>query len=251
MEQKATIPTEIIKLPSEGLFYPKESPLSSGQIEMKYMTAQHEDILTNQNYISQGIVLDKLFQALIVSPINYDDLLVGDKNAILVAARILGYGKDYSFNMTNPNTGAQDTFKVDLSQLGPKPLKVKPSSPGLNEFDFVLPASNVKVTFKLITHKEEKKIEDEINGLKKVNSNISTKVTTRLKYTILAVDGNRDAKYIKDFIDNFMLARDSQALRKYIKEITPDLDFNFYPGGDYAEEGIEIPITVDFFWPRS
>ena len=90
-------PTEEVELPSKGLVYPKDNPLSSGKIEMKYMTAKEEDILTNQNYIKQGIVIDKLLKSLIVSKVNYDDLIVGDKNAVLIAARILGYGKDYDF----------------------------------------------------------------------------------------------------------------------------------------------------------
>ena len=97
-ENKLNIPTEIVELPSQGLIYPESSPLSSGKIEMKYMTAREEDILTNQNYIQKGTVLDELVKSLIVSNINYDDLCVGDKNAVLVAARILGYGKDYSFS---------------------------------------------------------------------------------------------------------------------------------------------------------
>ena len=96
-EKKFEFPTEIVELPSKGLLYPKNNPLSSGKIEMKYMTAKEEDILTNQNYIKQGIVLDKLMQSLIVSKINYDDIIVGDKNAIMVASRVLGYGKDYTF----------------------------------------------------------------------------------------------------------------------------------------------------------
>ena len=96
MEQtKFSLPTETVELPSKGLLYPKENPLSSGTIEMKYMTAKEEDILSNQNYIRQGVVFDKLLQSLIVSKVNYDDLTIGDKNAVLIAARILGYGKDY------------------------------------------------------------------------------------------------------------------------------------------------------------
>ena len=95
--QKFNFPTETIELPSKGLLYPKENPLSKGTIELRYMTAAHEDILTNQSYIQKGIVLDKLMQALIVSTINYGDLIVGDKNAIMVASRILGYGKYYTF----------------------------------------------------------------------------------------------------------------------------------------------------------
>jgi hypothetical protein len=90
------IPTETVTLPSKGLLYPKESPLSSGEVEMKYMTAKEEDILTNRNYLNNGTWLDKLLKSLIVSPINYNELLICDKDAILIAARTLGYGKDYT-----------------------------------------------------------------------------------------------------------------------------------------------------------
>ena len=92
-------PTEVVELPSKGLIYPPSSPLSSGQIEMKYMTAREEDILTNQNYIKQGVVLEKLLKSLIVTKIEYDELIIGDKNAVMVAARVLGYGKDYEFEV--------------------------------------------------------------------------------------------------------------------------------------------------------
>ena len=95
MEQTQKFPTEVVDLPSKGKLYPPDSPLASGTIEMKYMTAKEEDILTNQNYIEKGIVIDKLLQALIVDKtIDYNELLVGDKNALLIAARILGYGKE-------------------------------------------------------------------------------------------------------------------------------------------------------------
>ena len=93
-------PTEVIDLPSKGLVYPESNPLSSGTVELKYMSAKEEDILTNQNFIEKGTVIDKLLQSMIVSKINYDDLILGDKNAILVAARILGYGADYSVEVT-------------------------------------------------------------------------------------------------------------------------------------------------------
>ena len=98
MENKLNIPTEIVDLPSKGLLYPKDNPLSSGKIEMKYMTAKEEDILTNQNFIKSGVVIDKLLQSLIISKINYNDLLIGDKNAIMLASRILSYGANYEFD---------------------------------------------------------------------------------------------------------------------------------------------------------
>ena len=96
-ESKFKFPTEIVELPSKGLIYPKDNPLSSGKVEMKYMTAKEEDILTNQNYITKGIVLDKLIESLLVTKVNYNDLINGDKNALLIASRVLGYGKDYEF----------------------------------------------------------------------------------------------------------------------------------------------------------
>ena len=108
-------PTEEVTLPSKGLLYPPTSPLRSGKVRMKYMTAKEEDILTNQNYIKGGTVIDKLLQSLIVDMIKVDELLIGDKNALLVAARILGYGSDYEFKYINPETGEEEDVSVDLT----------------------------------------------------------------------------------------------------------------------------------------
>ena len=129
MEKSNKFPSEIVELPSKGLLYSEDSPLASGKLEMKYMTAKEEDILTNQNYIERGVVIDKLLQALIVDKdINYNDLLIGDKNALLVAARVLGYGKDYEFNYG-------DTKEViDLSKLDNKEVDYKALTGGKNEF---------------------------------------------------------------------------------------------------------------------
>ena len=240
MENKLIIPTEIVELPSQGLIYPESSPLSSGKIEMKYMTAREEDILTNQNYIQKGTVLDELVKSLIVSKINYDDLCVGDKNAVLVAARILGYGKDYSFSW-----GGEE-YNIDLTTIDNKPLDEKLFNKGANEFDFELPTTGVRITFKLLTNHDEKKIKAELEGLKKINKNSSTDISTRLKYIITSVGGNRDAKDIREFVDT-MLARDSRALREYIKEVQPDVDLTFFPNG--SKEKVSIPVGLSFFWP--
>jgi len=241
MENKLNIPTEIIELPSKGLIYPESSPLSKGEVEMKYMTAREEDILTNQNYIQKGTVLDELIKSLIVSDVNYDDLIVGDKNALLVAARVLGYGKDYTFIWGGENQ------TVDLSTLENKPLNEKLFKKGINEFDFTLPASNINITFKLITGADEKRIKSELEGMKKINKNFSADLSTRLKYIITSINGNREFKDIREFIDNNLLARDSRALREYIKEMQPDVDLTFFPDG--SGEKINIPIRLDFFWP--
>jgi hypothetical protein len=244
------LPTEQVTLPSKGLLYPKENPLSSGVIEMKYMTAKEEDILTNSNYIRQGTVIDKLLQALIVSPINYDDLLIGDKNAVLVAARILGYGKDYAFKYTN-QYGQEVEANVDLTTLDEKELD-KVIQLGINEFTFTLPKSTNTVTFKLLTHGDEKAIEAEIKGLKKIDPTKTYDITTRLKYIITSIEGKRDLKAIRDFVDNYLLAPDARALREYYNQIQPDIKLKFIPEDEnYTGEGIAIPISLNFFWPDS
>ena len=205
MEQQQ-FPTEMVTLPSKGLLYPEESPLKKGEIEMKYMTAREEDILTNQNLIENGTVIDKLLQSLIITPINYSDLLIGDKNAVLVAARILGYGKDYEFEYNG------EKIEVDLTTISDKPLNESISKNGKNEFTFKLPASNVEITFKLLTHGDEQAISSELKGLKKINKNSNPENTTRLKHTIISVNGDDSKSVISNFVDN-MLSRDSLFLR--------------------------------------
>jgi hypothetical protein len=241
-ENKFKFPTEIVELPSKGLIYPKDNPLSSGKIEMKYMTAREEDILTNQNYIQKGIVLDKLIESLIISKVSYDDLVTGDKNALLIASRVLGYGKDYTFK-----SGGEE-YTVDLTELEDKLLDSKNlKEEGVNEFDFILPHSKTSITFKLLTHGDEKAIEKEIIGLQKIKKGTSPEVSTRLKYIITSVDGNRERKDIREFVDNYLLARDSRELRNEIKRIAPDVSLVYK--GDDVEEGITIPVGINFFWP--
>ena len=241
MDEKFKLPTETIELPSKGLLYPEDSELAKGTIEMKYMTAKEEDILTNQSYIRNGTVLDKLMKSLIVSKIEFDDLLIGDKNAIMVSARILGYGSEYSFEYNG------ETQTIDLSSLENKPLKEELFANRVNEFEFTLPHSKNTVTFRLLTHKDEQDISRELEGLKKINKDSSTELSTRLKYLITSVEGSRERKDIRDFVENYFLAKDSRALREYIKEIQPDVDLTFFP--DRGSDRISIPIGVSFFWP--
>ena len=243
MDQEKKFPTEIIDLPSKGLLYPKDSPLSSGKIEMKYMTAKEEDILTNQNYITRGTVIDKLIQALVVDKsIKYGDILAGDKNVLLVAARILGYGENYEFEYN----GEKQT--VDLSKLDNKPIDESLFETGKNEFTYSLPTSGKNITFKLLTHQDDLDIDQEIKGLKKVNKDSSAEMSTRLKYIIQSVDGKVDQKTIRNFVDNEFLARDARAFRNYYASIQPDLDLTFYPENG-PEEGVDIPIGINFLWP--
>jgi hypothetical protein len=240
-ESKFKLPTETIELPSKGLLYPEGSELAKGTIEMKYMTAKEEDILTNQSYIKNGTVLDKLLKSLIASPINYDELLIGDKNAIMVAARILGYGSEYSFDYLG------ESHTVDLSSIENKEIKEELFKNRANDFTFTLPKSKNTVTFKLLTHKDEQNINRELEGLKKINKDASPELSTRLKYIITSVEGSRETKDIREFVDNYLLAQDSRALREYIREVQPDVDLTFFPDGSSTR--INIPVGVSFFWP--
>ena len=195
MKEKQTFPSEKVTLPSKGLLYPKSSPLSKGVIEMKYMTAREEDILTNQNYIQKGIVIDELLKSLIITPdIDYKDLLVGDKNAIMVAARVLGYGADYAFKYNN------EEHTINLTEIEDKPFDEKLVVDGKNEFHFTLPASKIEVTFKLLTHGDEKALESEIKGLKKLHKIKTSDVSTRMKHIITSVNGDSERKTIREFL---------------------------------------------------
>jgi hypothetical protein len=242
MEQKQKFPTEMVELPSKGLLYPKDSPLAAGKIEMKYMTAREEDILTNQNYIQQGVVIDKLLQSLIVTPITYGDLLVGDKNAILIASRVLGYGKDYEFEY-----GGEKQV-VDLSLLEPKELDESLFKSGENKFVFTTPATGTLLTFKLLTHADEQVIDQEVKGLKKLNKDSSAELSTRLKRMITSVNGDAENKTVRDFVDNHFLVRDSRAFREYVRQIQPDVNLKFYPENG-PDGGVDILIGVTFLWP--
>ena len=233
-------PTEVIELPSKGLVYPKDNPLSSGKVEIKYMTAKEEDILTNQSYIQKGNVLDKLLESVLVTKINIDDLIIGDKNALLIATRILGYGNDYEVEVNG------EKENIDLSELENREFDGSTLIEGTNEFAFDLPHSKTPITYKVITGRDEKKIERELAGLKKINKNSSPELSTRLKYIITSVNGSDDTKDIRNFVDNFLLARDSRALREHIRETQPDVDLNVVLE---SGEEVKVPIGLNFFWP--
>ena len=240
-------PTEMVDLPSKGYFYFDGHPLSSGKVEIKYMTAKEEDILTSQNLIQQGTVIDKLLESLIVDKsVKLDDLLIGDKNAIMVAARILGYGKEYEFTYDG------EEKSVDLSELEPVKLDFSKLTRGKNEFEFTLPTSERVITFKLLTGSDEKKIDAEVKAREKISKTQTSILTTRLKHMILSVDGKVEKSYINNFIDNEFLSRDSLAFRNYLSEITPDIDMTTkIVDSDGEETEVVIPITVRFFWPST
>jgi phage FluMu protein Com len=252
---KKKFPTEFIDLPSKGWFYPETHPLASGQVELKYMTAREEDILTSANLIKKGKVIDTLINALLVTDVTYDDILVGDKNAIMIAARILGYGKDYNIDYTCPKCGEINKLTIDLTGLENKKIDFKTFTKHSNEFEFELPLSKTTITFKLMTGGSEKTLESEMKGLAKFASKDgpSKALTTRLKHQILAINGNRDTKVVREYIDNELFAQDSLALRNFMREASPDVltKFNFECESCTHTETVDMPIDAGFFWPSS
>lgn len=251
-----TIPSEVIDLPSKGHFYTKDNPLSSGTIEIKYPTAAEENILTSTNLIRKGIVIDKLIEAVVLDKtIDLDTMLLGDKNAITYAVRILGYGSTYSTKITCPTCNEKQVEDIDLNVLAHKELDFDEYPEEINEFSFTLPYSKLPIKHKFLTQKDEKEISRRLKGLKKIGQKggdvVDSEITTRLKQLILEVDGDSSQARINEFVDKELLSRDSFALRTHLVEITPDLDtrirFICYECG--AEETIDIPLDVSFFWP--
>lgn len=252
MAEKFTLPTETIELPSQGKIYDIANPLSSGKVEMKYMTAREEDILTNVNLLKQGLAIEKMLQSLIKSPIQYEDLLLGDRNSLLIAARILAYGSSYSFEyIDSENDDNRETITIDLQTLKNKEVDYSLYN-NKNEFAFELPASKNVITFKLLTVGDEKKIEQEIKGFKKATNLQAGELTTRLKHQITSVNGDYEQKSIREFVDGYLLAKDSNPLRAYIGKVSPDIDLtiNFtLSSGREVEQ--TLPLTAEFFFPGS
>jgi len=241
-------PSEVVDLPSGGKVYGKDSPLVSGKLEIKYMTAKEEDILTSQNLIKKGIVIEKLLDSLILTDgVKVNDLILGDKNAVMVASRILAYGSEYTVELENKYTGDKFDHTFNLTDC---PFKVLPEDIDYStgEFDFELPVSKVKVKFKLITGHEENKIDAEVKRTKKYGT--SSEITSRLRNIITEIDGNREQDFINEFVQN-MLSRDSLALREYLIKVTPDIELKqeVEMEGELVE--VDIPLTANFFWPTT
>lgn len=247
-------PTQIISLPSEGKCYAETNPLSKGTLEIKYMTAKEEDILASQNLIRKGVVLDKLFESVVVQiGVNVDDIVIGDKNAVFLATRILGYGPDYDVEVTDPFSGEKQKVTIDLSEIQTKDIDFPILNPE-NRYELELPLSKKKITFKLLTHKDEKDIAAETTQMERLtkNKDYSSDVTTRLKYMITSVDGDTDRGNIAKFTKN-MLAKDTRGFREYVKSISPDLDlkYNFTSEITGETEALDIPFGINFFYPTT
>lgn len=251
-EQNYDFPTEVIDLPSQGLVYPEGHPLASGQVTLKYMTAKEEDILSSQNLIKKGIVLDKLLESVVVG-VSIDDLIIGDKNAIFLATRVLGYGPNYQLEITDPFSGERQEVVIDLGKVKTKDIDFNKLNRD-NKYEFTLPSTGKKVKFKLLTHKDEIDVQAEIAALEKLSKGANpSEVTSRLRKMIVEVDGNTDRAFINKWVTNQLLAQDSRALRSYVREISPDLDLKFEFTSDITgeTEALDIPFGINFFYPSN
>jgi len=258
MQQPTTLqfstPTEIVPLPSEGLLYGPDHPLHGcSDVEIKFMTAKEEDILTSKALIKKGVAIDKMLQNLIVDKnIKVEDLLVGDKNALTVAARISGYGADYAISVTCPECGEKAKHSFDLSELKHKNNK-EPETLGVTKTEkgtFVtrLLKTGVTVEFRLLTGRDEAEMVSEITKKTLKDENLST---AQLKRIIVSVEGETNRQIISNFVDAMPVV-DAKLLRGLVKELTPDVDMTqeFTCQSCGHESDMEVPFTVEFFWPK-
>mgnify|MGYP003649048928 CR=1 FL=1 len=248
-------PTEFVELPSGGRYYSQGHPLHGvDSVEIKFMTAKDEDILSSRNLIKKGVVIDRLLSNVIVDKrINPDDMLIGDKNALIVATRITGYGEEYNTNINCPVCGMASQFSSNLQEVEPSPggadglVDVIETEGGT--FKFALPKSKAEVEVRLLTGNDEKKLQ-QLSEKKKKYDLGETTFTDQLRTMIVSVNDKSEMATISSFIEN-MPALDSRYFRKIFKQITPNIDmtqmFSCQNCGHSAD--MEVPFTADFFWP--
>ena len=246
------IPTESVPLPSRGLAYPSDSPLYGQEtIEIRAMTAREEDILTSRALIKKGTVITTLLQSCLVDKrIDVTKMLSGDRNAVMVALRITGYGTDYTAEVDCPNCGTKSKQSFDLSSLPIRPLEISPVDPASNTFECMLPVTKKSVKFKFLTGADEEEILVVQERKKKAGAMTDNLVTTKLQYSIIAVDGKTDKNLISTFIRN-MPARDSLTLRQFIDKNEPGIEMKSYMDCPSCSETSEVrmPLGATFFWP--
>jgi hypothetical protein len=227
-EQKSKLPSVIVPLSSGGKIYPQSSILSSGTVEMRYMTAYDEDILTNASYIQNGVVFDKLLESVILPPVNVSEISIVDKLGLIINARILAYGSDYEVVVTDPKTNNDITRTVDLKTLKPRTFSLQPNEAG--EFSFKTDTHTI-----WFHYPTKDSVEDTISGY--------------LKNIITQVNDSRDKSVIENFIRYEFLSLDSKRFRKYVSDNTPGLDLTVeIEGEDGSTFTTGFPIGPQLFW---
>lgn len=245
------IPIDAVPLPSGGKVYGADHPLhNASQMEYRAMTARDEDILMSRALIKKGTVISELIKACLINPaIDVGSLLIGDRNALMIAVRISGYGKEYSANWNCTSCEFKNDINFDLTELPIKSLNLEPAYPGENLFKFRLPVSGKTVGFKFLTGKEEEEIAQQMEMRKKKGIVAENFVTTRLLNSIVEIDGNRERGLVSKLV-NYMPAKDSLELRKFMEEHEPGVHMNVTfncRSCDHTEEGV-LPMGSTFFW---
>ncbi len=246
------VPVESVPLPSNGVVYPTESPLHKREtVDIRAMTAREEDILTSRALIKKGTVITELIRSCLTDKrIQVQDMLAGDRNAIMVALRITGYGAEYRVEADCPKCNTRSKQEFNLADMPIKRLQADPVTVGQNVFEFKLPVTKKAVHFKFLTGRDEEEINTITERAKKQGAIADSAVTTRLQYSIVSIDGKTDRSSINGFIRN-MPARDSMALRKHIDANEPGIElkgeFDCASCGEQSE--VRVPLGASFFWP--
>jgi len=246
------VPVETVPLPSNGIVYPLDSPLHGLEtVDIKAMTAREEDILTSRALIKKGTVISELIKSCLVDKnIDVNKMLVGDRNAIMTALRVTGYGSLYNVEVDCPDCGERSKQDFQLTELPIKRLEISPVAEGANLFEFNLPVTKKKVHFRFLIGEDETDIAVAQERRKKLGSQTDNLVTTRLQHQIVAVDGVKDRSKINVFIRG-MPARDSLALRKHVDKHEPGIDMKQWMDCPSCMESSEVrlPMGASFFWP--
>ena len=246
------IPIESVPLPSRGIIYPQDSGFYSKEtLDIKPMTAREEDILTSRAYIKNGTVLTELMKSCLVDKsINPDNLISGDRNALLVSLRITGYGADYDVEVDCPECGAKNKQTFDLSTLKIKRLEVDPVEAGQNLFELTLPVTKKNVRVRFLTGNDEQEMMIIAQRRKKSGFETTSTVTDRLSRSIVSIDGIKDKNKINAFVRNIP-ARDSLALRKFLDKYEPGIEMKAWMTctSCHEESEVKLPMGVSFFWP--
>ena len=249
-------PTEFVQLPSKGKFYPPGHPLCNSEfVEIKYMTAKEEDILTSQALIKKGVVLDRLIQSVLIDKrIKPESLLVGDKTALMIASRITGFGPEYATKFFCRSCNESVHYTFDLSELK-EPEQVNFEEEGITDegeglFSVILPKTKIKATLRLLTGQDEIEIGKFMEKQKKSNVDLGAS-TTQLLFIIHALNDQTGRAQIYNFIQNLPFS-DAKFIREVYKKVNPTVNMKqetVCPNCG-AEEEVELPMTVEFFWPK-
>lgn len=248
------IPVEAVPLPSRGLVYPVDSVLHACEtLDIRSMTAREEDILTSRALIKKGTVITELIKSCLVNKaIDVSEMIAGDRNAIMTALRITGYGADYSVEVDCPACSERSKQSFNLAELPIKRLEINPVAEGANVFEFELPVTKKNVRFKFLTGRDEEEITVTMERKKKTGLQGENLVTTRLKHALIAVGSINDTSKVGAFIRH-MPARDSLAIRRYMDKSEPGIEMKSWMDCPHCMESSEVrlPMGASFFWPDS